>query len=161
MSSALCRCGSGKIFTQCCQPFINRSSLPSTAEQLMRSRFTAFALVNIQYLSDTHYPSKRSANELHELQQNSLHTSWIELTILDTQDGLSSDSIGTVAFTAVFYANQQYFELVENSSFIKENQQWFYIEGIPTVQSIHYKIKRNEPCWCLSDKKYKHCHALL
>ncbi|HIL93842.1 MAG TPA: hypothetical protein EYG47_03295 [Cycloclasticus sp.] len=22
-------------------------------------------------------------------------------------------------------------------------------------------MKRNQPCWCFSGKKFKHCHALL
>lgn len=159
MSNTLCRCGSSKLFSQCCSPFINRTSIPDTAEQLMRSRFTAFALNELQYLCDTHYPSERSPNELHELKQNSLHTSWVQLTIHNTQYGLSDNNTGTVEFSAVFYANKQFFELRENSSFIKKNKQWFYVEGIPAIQDINYKIKRNEPCWCLSGKKFKQCHA--
>jgi preprotein translocase subunit SecA len=29
----------------------------------------------------------------------------------------------------------------------------------PVVKSEHDKVGRNEPCWCGSGKKFKHCHG--
>jgi SEC-C motif-containing protein len=127
----------------------------------MRSRFTAFCLHEFQYLINTHHLSKRHENELSQLKDSCQQSSWIKLTIHNTQQGQTSDNTGVVEFSAIFNEDQQFFELRENSSFIKENNQWFYVNGKPDIQKISFKIRRNEPCWCFSGKKFKHCHAAL
>ena len=46
-----CACGSGKLFSNCCSPFLSGKALPKTVKQLMRSRYAAFALSGYgQYL---------------------------------------------------------------------------------------------------------------
>jgi SEC-C motif domain protein len=57
---------------------------------------------------------------------------------------------------AAFYKNSKIEQLHENSKFIYENGQWYYLDGI-LLDPI--KITRNEPCWCGSIKKYKKCHG--
>jgi SEC-C motif-containing protein len=160
MNKSLCRCGSNMEFSHCCEPFVTHTKKPETAEQLMRSRFTAFCLQNCQYLVDTHHPSKRSSNDLSALQNDFQTTSWLTLTVHNSHQGGSFDDIGTVEFSAVFHQNNQFYELRETSSFIKQ-QQWFYLNGEPQIKPFYYKIKRNQSCWCLSGKKFKHCHARL
>jgi SEC-C motif-containing protein len=161
MSDTLCRCGSAKPFAQCCKPFLGKLATANTAEQLMRSRFTAFCLHKFKYLIDTLHPSKHQPNDLAELETSSHKTSWVKLTLQHTQQGLETDNQGSVEFSAIFNENRRFFELRETSSFIKENGQWFYLDGSPRVIAIDFKLKRNQPCWCFSGKKFKHCHALL
>jgi len=97
----------------------------------MRSRFTAFCLHKFKYLIDTLHPSKHQPNDLAELETSSHKTSWVKLTLQHTQQGLETDNQGSVEFSAIFNENSQFFELRETSSFIKENGQWFYLDGSP------------------------------
>ncbi|ORU92937.1 MAG: zinc-binding protein [Cycloclasticus sp. symbiont of Bathymodiolus heckerae] len=127
----------------------------------MRSRFTAFTLHEFQYLIDTHHPSKRQTTDLLELQSGSDKTTWFKLTIHRIKLGLANNDKGLVEFSAFFNENGQFFELRETSSFIKEAAQWLYLEGNSHIEHINLKIKRNEPCWCCSGKKFKHCHARI
>ena len=65
---ALCPCGSGKTYAQCCGPIIGGQSLAVEAEQLMRSRYTAYVTHNADYLIDSWHPdcqmqSQRAAIE--------------------------------------------------------------------------------------------------
>ncbi|MCD4676693.1 MAG: hypothetical protein K8S18_11970, partial [Desulfobacula sp.] len=45
-----CYCGSQKFYEECCFPFISGSLIPKNPEQLMRSRYSAFCIKNIEYL---------------------------------------------------------------------------------------------------------------
>ena len=158
MSKIQCYCGSESPFLECCERFLNQKNKPKIAEQLMRSRFSAFCLTDYQYLINTKHPSKRSVNELVELQQSGEQTIWVQLTILNTHLGLDDHNSGSVTFSALFNEQGQFYELTEQSNFIKERSQWYYLDGKHTVQRTNMKFKRNAPCWCHSGKKIKHCH---
>ena len=41
-----CSCCSGKLYEECCEPFHSKKEFPKTAEELMRSRYAAFAIPN-------------------------------------------------------------------------------------------------------------------
>lgn len=153
-----CYCGSSQSFAQCCQPFLKYDVKPAHAEQLMRSRFSAFCRQDFQYLIDTLHPSKREPSELKQLQENSQSTHWVKLSILQTQAGQQADQVGSVEFSAIFVEGGQFYELHERSNFVKEQQQWYYTEGNNQVKAITYKLGRNQACWCGSGKKIKNCH---
>ena len=55
----ICPCGSNFIFTDCCAPLIRGTGFPDTAEDLMRSRYTAFTLKNWLYLVITSHPEEK------------------------------------------------------------------------------------------------------
>lgn len=57
-SSRLCPCKSNISYSDCCEPYHNSTKLPSTAEQLMRSRYSAYALKLINYLIETTHKDK-------------------------------------------------------------------------------------------------------
>ena len=163
--NSLCACDSSLSYTDCCRRFHSRQMKPDSAEQLMRSRYSAFSMGSqgvagmCEYLLDTHYPSQRSANELAELQQAFSQDQWIKLKILHCEHGTATDTDGTVEFVAFFrnrHVPDQVHQLHESSNFIREEGQWFYFSGkiLPNIN-----IKRNEPCWCGSTKKYKLCHG--
>ena len=47
-----CLCGSDKKYKKCCRPYHSGQPAP-TPEALLRSRFSAYALNNVQYIMDT------------------------------------------------------------------------------------------------------------
>ena len=57
-----CPCGSGREFAACCAPFIQGTARAQTAEQLMRSRYVAYAMGAEDYLLRTWHPSTRPAS---------------------------------------------------------------------------------------------------
>lgn len=73
-----CPCQSGLTFEQCCQRFITSASLPTTAEQLMCSRYTAYTLKNSEYLLRSWHPDFRPADIDFTQQQHQ----WIGLKII-------------------------------------------------------------------------------
>ena len=65
--SDLCPCCSSKNYGDCCNLFLGSSTSAPTAEQLMRSRYTAFVLEKALYLVETHHPQSRQQDELKAL----------------------------------------------------------------------------------------------
>ena len=53
-SSEPCPCLSGMSYESCCEPLHREKQRAATAEQLMRSRYSAFALAEVDYLIATH-----------------------------------------------------------------------------------------------------------
>lgn len=122
----------------------------------MRSRYSAFARRIPQYLFDTLHPSKRAPNELALLENAVRQNNWLGLQIVSTQQGQPDDNEGFVAFRATCEESGQPAVLEENSAFIKESGQWYYLQG----QFAPTKLPgRNDPCWCDSGKKFKKCHG--
>lgn len=125
----LCPCDSGLAYMDCCQRFWASSQKPSTAEQLMRSRYTAFVLQKAQYLVDTHHPDFRSLDELKSLKKSFKGMAWQGLEIIETVLGQADDVTGIVEFKATFSHLAKQEMIHERSSFIKEQGQWFYTSG--------------------------------
>jgi len=150
-----CYCGSGKPFSVCCAPIIENESA-QTAEQLMRSRYSAYAIGNADYLMKTLHSSVRDQQNYSDIKQWSVENSWTKLEIVSAEFGEVSDVKGIVEFKA-FYTNKAGSEQMhhERSSFVKEAGKWFYVDGVfnPSVP----KISRNAPCPCGSGKKFKKC----
>lgn len=127
--NAPCPCGSLQTYAECCQRFWATQQKPSTAEQLMRSRYTAFVLQKAQYLVDTHHPDFREVDALSSLKKSFKGSQWQGLEIIDTQLGQSSDSTGIVEFKATFTQLGKTEVLHERSQFVKEQGTWFYTTG--------------------------------
>jgi SEC-C motif-containing protein len=150
--SAPCPCISGKNYSACCQPLHEGKITASSAEQLVCSRYSAFCLGNIDYLIQTLHPDKRQVDDRTVLAKTIETTTWLGLKVISHKIlGLKS----TVEFIA-FYQDNSIGQLHEKSQFIKENEQWFYIDG-EILEPV--KLNRNEPCFCGSGKKFKRCHA--
>lgn len=120
-----CPCQSGETLENCCARFLSDQDSPApTAEALMRSRFTAFALGDAGYLLRTWHLSTRPRNlELQPEQQ------WYRLDILGTHDGGAFANTGTVTFRAYFRSATNRLDkdsFTETSSFVREERQWFY-----------------------------------
>jgi len=146
-----CPCCSAKLFSDCCHPVIQDQSQAKTAEQLKRSRYTAFTQANNQYLMDS-WARKTRPDTIHS-EGDTIR--WLSLEILECNDGMANDEDGSVRFTARFLSSGHICSLHEKSSFIKEDGLWYYLDG--ETQSKTAKVGRNAPCPCGSGKKYKRC----
>lgn len=158
----LCPCGSQKNYQDCCQPLHNGSCTAKTAEQLMRSRYSAFVIKLPTYLINTH---QHNVDTVAQLEETFTNTHWKQLEIVSIERGREQDSEGRVEFIASFESPEGAGQLHENSRFVKENGRWLYVDGDikPALgqagkQSTIAKIGRNDPCWCGSGKKSKKCH---
>jgi uncharacterized protein YchJ len=82
---------------------------------------------------------------------------WYGLHIARTEEGNERDTHGVVAFKAEII--KKFSILYELSRFVKENNQWLFINGdiIQSSPAISSKVGRNAPCQCGSGKKYKKC----
>lgn len=127
-----CPCGSGFKLDQCCGPLHAGRLRAVTAEQLMRSRYSAYALAQVEYLIVTHpNAAGTSAERRRELRVSCRQTRWHGLKVLATNAGGSDDLEGTVCFEALFSAGGARQVLRENSLFRRRDGQatgeWLYI----------------------------------
>ncbi|MFI5503749.1 YchJ family protein [Corynebacterium kutscheri] len=122
-----CPCGSGSDFNDCCEPYLNRTLAPSTAEKLMRSRYSAFALANRDYLIKTWYPDTRPLDI-----QFAEDISWVKLEILHITGGTEFDSYGEIEFDATYIIGIDPTIHIhhERSVFRRQNGRWFYDDEI-------------------------------
>ena len=117
-----CPCGSGRPYDDCCLPAHHGSRPAPTAERLMRSRYSAFAMADPEYLQRTWHRSTRPASL--ELDPT---IRWTGLEILGRTGGSLLESSGTVEFRAMYRAGRHTGEQRENSKFVKQDGLWFYV----------------------------------
>ena len=122
-----CYCENKKPYKACCEVFHLNNGKTETAEQLMRSRYSAFVLANGDYLMQTHHRSTRPTSEKKAIVKWAKSVEWIKLEVLETTKGLEKDIEGTVTFNAYFYDNGKVDVIHEKSAFIKENEKWYYL----------------------------------
>ena len=127
-ANAPCPCGSTKILNTCCLPFIEGTCHAVTAEQLMRSRYTAHALLAIDYLWATWSPEQRLRSSQTDIRSWAESCDWLGLQILSTQQGAAEDESGTVEFIALFRQQGQLQQHHEVSEFKKVLGKWLYID---------------------------------
>jgi SEC-C motif-containing protein len=151
-----CLCCSGKTYLECCKKLHNGEEHALTAKQLMRSRYSAFAMNNTDYIQltwdkNTCPDSVDFANDV---------TQWEQLEIIETKKGLAGDNKGLVHFKAHYTQNGKQQILNEISRFVKKSSRWYYLDG--SVQSVSDPNQqatqgKNAPCSCGSGKKFKRC----
>lgn len=147
---SLCPCGSALEYSLCCQRYLSGAESAPTPSQLMRSRYTAFVKKDADYLVRTWHPSCNAQTFRQDLAASFEHTEWLGLTLFAADQGQSPDE-GFVSFVARFHEHSKRSALIERSRFLKENGQWYYIDGTRPL------IGRNDPCPCGSGKKFKKC----
>ena len=154
MSLVHCPCCSGILYSECCQPLHQGGKQATSPEQLMRSRYAAFAKVEVDYLLKTSHVSIRSGFTKQAIRQWATENDWEKLEVIRSSE---TGDLGLVEFKAYYHSPKEKKEVHhELSEFIKEKGEWFYSKGI-IKPSIDYSIKRNDPCPCGSGKKHKKC----
>ena len=147
-----CLCSSGRSFATCCGPYLQADKLPQTAEQLMRSRYSAFVVGDSDYLRQTWHETTRP--EQLQVEQG-VH--WLGLQILACQAGGPEDVEGWVEFMAQFKVHGRLQCLHERSRFRRKEGRWYYLDGQIHQQPKAEKVGRNTSCPCGSGKKFKRC----
>ena len=148
--SQLCPCGSALEYSSCCQRYLSGAELAPGPSQLMRSRYSAFVMKDADYLIKTWHPSCQAQQFRAELEKGFAHTEWLGLTLFASDDGRAANEC-FVSFIARFNDNNRPGAIIERSRFLKENGQWYYIDGTRPL------IGRNDPCPCGTGKKFKKC----
>lgn len=118
-----CPCSPDKDLMQCCGRYIFGAENAHTAEALMRSRYSAFALKEISYLMKTVTPVHNEK----EIAEWAFQAEFTGLKVLKTNRGLANQFDGTVEYLASFIEAGQAEELHEKAQFKKIQGQWFYL----------------------------------
>ncbi|MFF4285458.1 YchJ family protein [Streptomyces sp. NPDC001739] len=124
--AAPCPCGRAATYGDCCAPFHQGSAAAPTAERLMRSRYSAFAVGDTGYLLRTWHPSTRpAALDLEPAQR------WTRLEILGATGGSAFHTEGTVEFRAHYTLHGHADSQHEHSRFVRQDGAWVYLDALP------------------------------
>jgi SEC-C motif domain protein len=154
-----CPCGSGAPLDGCCGPLID--GVPAaTAEALMRSRYSAHVLGNVDYIVDTHDVAGRAAIDRDAVARWARGSEWLGLRIVAREAGGREDARGVVEFEASYRADGTTRVHHERSRFVRRDGRWYYVDGdvvrLPPARRAA-TVGRNDPCPCGSGKKHKKC----
>ncbi|WP_292936892.1 YchJ family metal-binding protein [Noviherbaspirillum sp.] len=116
-----CPCG-GNHYEQCCGRFIDGGEIPQTAEQLMRSRYTAYTLHNEDYVKSTWHASTRPAEAVAQDED----TKWLGLEV---RKHVPEGDTATVEFVARYKIGGRAHRLHETSRFVRAEGRWYYVDG--------------------------------
>lgn len=122
-STQSCYCGSLLAFSACCEPLINGVTKAQTAEQLMRSRYSAYCTIAVDYLLLTTHPSTRKFYSKKTIKDWAELCTWQKLEIHDI-------TATTVTFSAHFLDENKIPSIHrEHSTFRLENGTWYFVDG--------------------------------
>ena len=143
-----CYCKSGLEFSLCCEPILRVDKVANTALELMRSRYSAYCLGDVNYLQATTHDHTWSDEELKFIQDWADNSLWQHLEIVNSSEDM-------VEFKAYYiFENVQHMHH-EKSTFLKVNDMWKYVDGEIFKDKVEFL--RNSACICGSGKKYKRC----
>lgn len=129
MAPRRCPCGTGLTYAECCGRLHDGTAPAATAEQLMRSRYSAFAVGDAPYLLATWHPRTRPASVDLDPQVR-----WLGLEVLAATGGGMLAAEGTVEFRASYVregrSGRQRGAQHEESRFLRESGRWTYLDGI-------------------------------
>lgn len=154
----MCPCDSQKKYLSCCEPLITGKQRPETPEALMRSRYTAYTMANIDYIKQTMRGDALTGFQELDAKRWAKRAHWIKLNVL--KSAIENTNTGYVIFEASFVDGARLKSIHEKSAFISEAGQWYYIGGthLPTAHT-EKMISRNMDCPCGSHRKFKNCHG--
>lgn len=127
-----CPCGSGKKYKRCCGPLHDGVPAPSQ-EALMRSRYTAYALGDAEYIVATTHPDSPHVEED--------RAAWLagvrafsrasRFTGLQVRGARAEGDVGWVRFDAHLVQDGRAAVIAENSRFYRVGGRWLYHSADP------------------------------
>ena len=158
MATEKCPCGSNLTFAKCCGPLLQGTAPATTAESLMRSRYTAYVKQAMDYLYETTHPQHRKGYDHEGTRKWAESAEWLGLEIVSSRGG-AEDANGEVEFIARFSEDGNETAHHELGKFRKLDGKWYFTEGkmVGNKPLVSDKVGRNEPCPCGSGSKYKKC----
>lgn len=121
-----CPCGNTKKYEECCAIYHTGKELAPTAELLMRSRYTAFAKKQLDYIKNTIHPQN-----IQDFNQEA-NREWAEsadFTSLEILRAEESGNKGIVEFKANYTVDGEEYLHHEVSTFRKQSGQWYFKTG--------------------------------
>lgn len=123
-SGAACPCGTGRRYAECCGRH-HRGAVPQRADELMRSRYSAYVLHLEQYLLETWHASTRPA--VLNLAADQQGMKWIGLDVKRHEQPDEGHAI--VEFVARYKVGGRAQRMHETSRFVREEGRWFYVDA--------------------------------
>jgi SEC-C motif-containing protein len=120
-----CPCGTGRSYAECCGRLHDGTASAATAEQLMRSRYSAFAVGDARYLLDSWHPRTRPESLTLDDGRR-----WTGLDVLGTSHGSLFDQEGFVEFRAHYLTGGVPGAQHERSRFVRDAGRWSYLDGV-------------------------------
>lgn len=121
-----CPCGSDKNYSSCCGLFHSGKAQAATAEELMRSRYSAFVKNDMTYLQQTTDPQTLGSID------EDANREWAERAQFKKLEILSAEEKGTkgvVEFKAFYAIEGEDYVHHEVSTFRKQAGEWFFKSG--------------------------------
>lgn len=118
-----CPCASNKTFEECCEVIHKDIKMATTAEQLMRARYSAFVMHNIDFIYNSFHPTTRRFQRKQDIEKWAVESKWMQLNLI-------ASTQNTVEFEAHYM--DLTFEIHvhhEKSTFRKANNIWYYVDG--------------------------------
>ncbi|RVT49135.1 hypothetical protein EMM73_00595 [Rheinheimera sediminis] len=157
-----CYCGSGQIFSACCEPLISGQAKAQSPEELMRSRYSAYCHHHknpqcYRYIMETYHSSVRAAHTETEIADFARAVHFVGLKILsDSSQKKPQPQSNQVHFVASYLVGDRLEKLDEVSDFEMEQGHWMYRSGVLTEHPA-VRLSRNDICPCGSGIKFKKC----
>lgn len=154
-----CPCGSGRTYEQCCRPIISGAQPAPTAEQLMRARYSAHVMAEVDFIFESTHPDHRRGYDHRGTREWAEKSEWLGLEILSCEGGSETDDSGKVEFIARYRSDGISHDHHECALFERREGRWLFTDGDrvrPRPLKVE-KIGRNAPCPCGSGLKYKKC----
>lgn len=155
MNRCPCRSDHSKhdlTFAQCCEK-LHQGNATVSAEQLMRSRYSAYVMGNIDYIVQTTVPAQQPFLDKAGITAWSRQNQWLGLEVIQHLPHRDKRH-AQVKFKAHFRDQQDKQVHHELSAFVKIGQYWYFLD--PTV---HNNQSLKSACLCGSQQKFKHCCA--
>lgn len=160
MSNLSCPCGS-ELYSECCQPLHLGQKKAETAEQLMRSRYSAFAKHEIDYIVKTTALGQQQALDVPAIAEWSKANQWLKLEVVQAKEKLDKNH-AQVEFKAHYLDKNHDAKNVANavqihhevSHFVKHENTWYFLDPTTDLQ-----LTMKQACLCGSGKKFKQCCA--
>lgn len=123
--STKCPCGSGKSFEECCER-LHQGEPAQSPEQLMRARFSAFSIKNIDYVKETTDPQSLHEFDIDATKKWAETSEFFKLEIIRATD---EGNKGIVEFKAHFREGGKEHIHHEISKFRKQAGVWYFRDG--------------------------------
>ncbi len=145
-----CPCNPNIAYQDCCARY-HTGAIASTAQILMRARYSAYVKQNIEFIKNTSLPVQQTQLDMAAIAQWSENSQWLGLEIL-TETMASDQRHATVEFIAHWQDAQGRHQHQEKSLFIKPNAHWYFYDP-----NVPQRAERNASCPCGSKLKFKKC----
>lgn len=131
--SSPCPCTSGKKYGECCAPFHEGAREPQQGPELVRSRYSGFALGKIDYLVKTLHPDHPDVGKPPEALVLALRTAsssfkYMGLTIVESRDA-DEHGVSRVLYLARIFRRGQDVSFIELAEFMHDGVGLRYRSG--------------------------------